>query len=130
MRFLISIFLISISTQIMASPAGVKNEDGSFKISDKSLNVMGIKFIKLTGSGPWELPKDALVKIKFTQGVYRKYEGDITYVLVTAIKTDGQKIIIKSDDLETGDEVAVTGVNFLRLTEADLNSETVDNCAH
>jgi hypothetical protein len=32
--------------------------------------------------------------------------------------------------LESGDEVAVTGTKFLRMAETDLNSETVDNCAH
>lgn len=129
MKFLICISIM-FSLQVLAAPAGIKNEDGSFKVSDKSLNLMGIKFTKLQNAGPWELPKDALVKIKFTQGVYRKYEGDITYVLVTVLKTDAHRIVVKSDDLDIGDEVAVAGTNFLRLTESDLNSETVDSCAH
>lgn len=130
MKIFISFSILLFSMQLLATPAGFKNEDGSFNISDKSLKVMGIEFNKLEGSGPWVLPTNALVKIKFTQGVYRKFEGSITYVMVTVLKDDSQKIIVMSDDLEAGDEVAITGTNFLRLTEADLNSETVDSCSH
>jgi hypothetical protein len=70
------------------------------------------------------------VKVKFTQGVYRRFKNDITFVIVNVSKAEGSSVVISSDDLESDDEVAVEGVHFLRLTEADLNSETVDNCAH
>lgn len=130
MKYTIYLILLISSFSLMASPAGVKNEDGSFKLSQKSQAAMGIKFVKLSKSGPWVLPKEALVKIKFTQGVYRMFEGNITYVIVSISKTDSHSMTIQSEDLETGDEVAIKGTNFLRLTEADLNSETVDNCAH
>lgn len=110
--------------------AGTKNEDGSFKLTEKSIKTMGIKFQNLNGKSPWLLPSNALVKIKFTQGVYRKIEEDITYVLVSVLKKDGNSVLVSSDDLMSGDEVAISGVHFLRLTEADLNSDTVDNCAH
>ncbi|MGE3611429.1 MAG: hypothetical protein AB7I27_17685 [Bacteriovoracaceae bacterium] len=121
---LISLFLNN------AFSAGTKNEDGSFKLQEKSLKTMGIKFEKLSGKGPWLLPSNALVKIKFTQGVYRKIDEDITYVLVSTLKADGNSVLVSSVDLESDDEVAIEGVHFLRLTEADLNSDTVDNCAH
>ncbi len=130
MKSTISIFVLLFSFQSLASPASIKNKDGSFKVSDKSLNVMKITFRTLQGTGPWQLPKEALVKLKFTQGVYRRYQGNITLVFVTTLKAGANNMMVKSDDLEAGDEVAVTGTNFLRLTEADLNSETVDNCAH
>ncbi len=110
--------------------AGTKNEDGSFKLSSKSLRTMGIEFQKLNGNGPWSIPLSSLVKIKFTQGVYRRFQGDITFVIVNVMKVDGATVLISSEDLEQNDEVAVTGVHFLRLTEADLNSSTVDSCAH
>jgi hypothetical protein len=91
---------------------------------------MNIKFKKLNGEGPWLLPVNSLVKVKFTQGVYRRFKNDITFVIVNVSKAEGSSVVISSDDLESDDEVAVEGVHFLRLTEADLNSETVDNCAH
>lgn len=130
MKIMTCLLVLFITINLHAAPAGIKNEDGSFKVSEKAIQVMGIKFQKLQNTGPWEIPKDALVKIKFTQGVYRKYEGNITYVIVTVLKVNEQSLTLKSEDLEAGDEVATAGVNFLRLTEADLNSETIDNCAH
>lgn len=126
---LIFTFFIT-STHVIGSPAALKNEDGSFKLSEKSTRQMGINFQKITNSGPWILPHEALVKVKFTTGVYRRYEGDITFVIAKVLKTEGKNIVIESSDLEAGDEVATSGTNFLRLTEADLNSDTVDSCAH
>ena len=130
MKLILTIVLTLFSTLASALPAGTKNEDGSFKVSDKSLKTMNIKFKKLNGEGPWLLPVNSLVKVKFTQGVYRRFKNDIAFVIVNVSKADASSVVISSDDLESDDEVAIEGVHFLRLTEADLNSDTVDNCAH
>jgi hypothetical protein len=127
----ILILILALNTAIvMASSASKLNEDGSFQVSPKSLELLGVKFFELKSDGPWVLPKDAIVRIKFTQGVYRRYDGDITFVIVKTLKTDGAYVSIESADLQPNDEVAVQGASFLRLTEADLNSDTVDACAH
>lgn len=130
MKIFLTVFLVMFYTFVSASPAGTKNEDGSFKVSAKSLKTMDIKFKKINGKGPWELPINSLVEVKFTKGVYRRFQNDITFVIVKVIKTNASSIFISSEDLESNDEVAVEGVHFLRLTEADLNSDTVDSCAH
>lgn len=128
MKFL---FLVLIfSTSLLAAPAGTKGEDGNFKVSSKALEHMGIHFQALTAAKEWQIPKDALVRIKLSEGVYRRFNGEITFVLVKVLNRNHQLVTINSEDLEAGDEVAVKGVNFLRMAEADLNSETVDNCAH
>lgn len=127
---LIYLFTCLCSFQVFAGTAGTKNQDGSFKLTEKSVSTLGITFLKLGTASPWKVPASALVKIKFTAGVYRRFKGDITYVIVKILKTDQNSVIIEAEDLEAGDEVATSGVGFLRLTEADLNSETVDNCAH
>ncbi len=124
--FVLTLFLISNIS--FAVPAGTKGEDGHFKVSEKSLTHLGVKFIVLKGQGPWSVPKDALVKIKLTQGVYRRFEGEITYVIVENNETNSGDLSIQSGDLEEG--VAIEGAKYLRMAETDLNSETVDNCAH
>lgn len=104
-------------------------EEG-FKMSEAGLTTMGVRFAKLEGGSPWAIPKSALVRIKHTTGLYRRFEGWISFVLVeTTAKKDGT-VAVKSEDLEFGDEVAVEGATFLRLTETDLNADTVDSCAH
>lgn len=104
-------------------------EDG-FKLSNNAIINLGVSFKSLKGNGPWMVPKSAIVRIKHSTGVYRKWDGWITMVLVKIIKQTKETVTIKSIDLQDQDEVALTGVTFLRMTEADLNSDTVDSCAH
>lgn len=104
-------------------------EDG-FKLSTKAQANLGVEFEKVKGSGPWVVPLSSLVKVKHVTGVYRRWENWITMVLVEVIRKNGNTAQIKSVDLESGDEIAISGVPFLRMTEADLNSDTVDACAH
>lgn len=130
MKSLFIIFSLLICEFALAVPAGTKGEDGNFKVSEKSLAHLGVKFQSLNGSGPWTIPKEALVKIKLTQGVYRRFEGEITYVIVKTSEVGNGKLFIHSEDLEQHDEVAIEGTKYLRMAETDLNSETVDTCAH
>lgn len=104
-------------------------EDG-FKLSNKAVSNLGVTFNALKGAGPWMIPKSALVRIKHSTGVYRKWDGWITMVLVKVLNQTNETVTIKSIDLQAQDEVAITGIPFLRMTEADLNSDTVDACAH
>ena len=106
------------------------NKEDGFKLSEKALKNLEVTFRKISGSGPWTVPKSSLVRIKHSSGVYRKWNGWITMVLVNVIAQSKDTITITSVDLQGQDEVAVTGVSFLRMTDADLNSDTVDSCAH
>jgi hypothetical protein len=104
-------------------------EDG-FKLSDKAIKNLGVSFKAIQGPGPWMIPKSALVRIKHSTGIYRKWDGWITMVLVKVLNQTSETVTIKSLDLQNEDKVAITGVPFLRMTESDLNSDTVDACAH
>jgi hypothetical protein len=101
-----------------------------FKLTDSSLVSLGVRFKKISGGGPWSLPKSALVRIKHSSGVYRRTDGWIAFVLAESQGKGSAELTIRSEDLQDGDEVAVEGASFLRMTEADLNSDTVDSCAH
>lgn len=104
-------------------------EDG-FKLNEQAIKNLGISFNQLKGDGPWEIPKSALVRIKHSTGVYRKWDGWITLVFVHIVGQTKDSYLVRSIDLQSGDEIAVKGVSFLRMTEADLNSDTVDSCTH
>lgn len=105
------------------------NDDG-FKLSQKAILNLDIHFETLSGAGPWTISKKSLVKIKHSTGVYRKWDGWITMVLVKVIAQTQETVTIRSIDLQDQDEIAVSGVPFLRMTESDLNSDTVDSCSH
>ena len=104
-------------------------EDG-FKLSEQSLKRLGISFSALKTEGAWTVPIQAMVKLKHTMGVYRRFDGWIAYVLVKQVKKDGATVTITSEDLQKGDEVAISGTAFLRMIEVDLNTDTVDGCAN
>lgn len=130
MRLYFILLICFLCIAAAPAPASKQNEDGSFKLTEESQSFLGIKFLKLDSSSNWEIPASALVQIKFTRGVYRRYDGDITFVMVKARPSKNGYFFITSEDLEAGDEVAVEGVKYLRMTEADLKSGTVDSCAH
>ncbi len=121
----------AISTQYGAGKAveAYSKEDG-FKLSVKAIKTLGIEFIKLDQSSRWKVPQSSLVNIKQSFMVYRRFDGWLTMVLVKVISKDSQFAVIESADLESGDEVVTAGVHFVRMTDADLNSGTVDSCAH
>ncbi|WP_413577716.1 hypothetical protein ACLVWU_04655 [Bdellovibrio sp. HCB290] len=101
-----------------------------FKLSSKAMKSMGVKFQALSGKGPWKVPKSSLMTLKQSDAVYRLYDGWISMVLVKVVSADKDTVMVKAEDLETGDQVAVEGVTFLRMTDSDLNAGTVDSCAH
>lgn len=105
-------------------------EEG-FKLSLQAIQSFGIAFQKLGSGSRWTVPKDSLVRIKHSSGVYRQTEeGWITFVLVKTLGQNGKTLTIESDDLQAGDSVASQGAAYLRMTEADLASDTVDSCSH
>jgi hypothetical protein len=106
------------------------DKEEGFKLSEKATKNLGIQFSAITGSGPWKIPKESLVRIKQSIGIYRKYEGWISFVLVKVIREENASAFILSEDLETNDEVAIKGAHYLRMTDSDLNAGTVDSCAH
>lgn len=139
---LLSLFTVSIfahtPTKVMTSNVELKEggavvafsaEDG-FKLSKKAIKNLGVTFKRLKGGKQWTVPKSALVHIKHSVGVYRKWDGWITMVLVKILEKKEDTVIIQSIDLEAQDQIAITGVPFLRMTDSDLNSDTVDSCSH
>jgi hypothetical protein len=130
--YLYLLMFIVILSAAYAEEKAVKNfvKGEGFELSAKAQKKMGISFLALKGKGPWKVPEEAVVNIKFSQGVYRRYENLITFVLVNSSRADDRSVWIESVDLQDGDEVAVEGMEFLRIVEADLNSETTDSCAH
>ncbi|HAR42926.1 MAG TPA: hypothetical protein DCS07_09905 [Bdellovibrionales bacterium] len=106
------------------------NAEEGFKLSEKGIKSLGVTFVALSKDAPWRVPRGALVNIKHSTAVYRRFDGWISLVLVKLVSGDKDTVAISSEDLQTGDEVAISGTQFLRMTESDLNSDTVDTCSH
>lgn len=106
------------------------DKEEGFRLSERGTKSLGISFQNLKSSSPWKAPKSALVNIKHSTGVYRKVDGWVSLVLVNVLKSEKESVTFASEDLQTGDDIAVSGTQFLRMTDLDLNSDTVDTCSH
>lgn len=104
--------------------------EAGFQLKEAALSSLGVRFQALNDALVWQVPQAALVRIKHVTGVYRRAEGWISFVLVEAQGRSAGSVTIRSEDLQAGDEIAVEGAPFLRMTEADLNADTVDSCSH
>lgn len=103
-------------------------EDGEFSMTETAEKRMGIQWLTLQGKGPWKVPAEVVLRIKFTKAAYRKFEGRITLIVLESVKQEDNSVWIMSPDLESGDQIAIKGVKYLRLTELDLFQGAVDSC--
>ncbi|MCO5113207.1 MAG: hypothetical protein M9899_03430 [Bdellovibrionaceae bacterium] len=106
------------------------DEHLGFKLSSKAMQNMKVNFTRLNQKGPWVISKQALVYIKHRVGVYRKHDDWISLVWVNTQHINDTHVSIHTTDLQPNDEVAMSGASFLRMTDADLNSNTTDSHAH
>lgn len=104
--------------------------ENGFKMNEAALKRLGVQFGSITGKGPWKVSSSSVVRIKHSTGVYRRFEGWISFILVQVASREGDSVQIISEDLQSGDEISIAGASYLRLTEADLNADTVDSCSH
>ena len=103
-------------------------EEGEFSLTEKAEKTLGVKWLTIEGTGPWKVPAEAVMRIKFTKTAYRKFEGRITMIVLATVKQDGEYVWITSPDIEPGDQIAIKSVKFLRMTELDLFQGAVDSC--
>lgn len=93
------------------------NETQGFKLSPEALKNFKLTFSKLTGDGPWTLPKSAILYSGEEVNLYRLRGGFLKRIDFQMIRkmADGQ--VVDSDDLREGDEVVTSGIGFVRTAE-------------
>lgn len=110
MKTFVLCFLFAF-TSIRAAAAGEDHHDESFKVSEVALEFLGIKTMKLRGAGNWVIPQAARVRVRDLDGIYKKSGGSFVFVSVRSLRE--------------GDEIAIHGVTYLRMIEADSKSGDV-----
>lgn len=93
------------------------NESKGFKLSPEALKNFEIKTLKFTGDGPWTVPSGAVVHSGEDTNLIRVRAGFFKSVDFKIIKKSGTSIVVDSDDLREGDEIAVTALGFLKIAE-------------
>jgi len=93
------------------------DKEKGFKLSSEAEANFIVEKVKVQSSDGVELPKKALVTSTIEVNVYRYRDGYYKRIDFNTITKSATSIKIKSKDLKQGDEIATTGLSFLRVTE-------------
>jgi hypothetical protein len=93
------------------------SEDQGIKLSPEAEKNFEIQKFKITAASSFEIPKDAVVTAGLEVNLYRYRAGFYKRIDFDQLSRSGNKISIRSKDLKSGDEIAITGLGFLRIAE-------------
>lgn len=93
------------------------NEKLGFKLSAEALKNFELKSMKLTGDGPWRIPRSAIVRTGDETNLYRQRDGFFKRIDFQAIKQEGNQVLVDSDQMRENDEIISAGIGFLRVAE-------------
>jgi hypothetical protein len=91
-------------------------EDG-IKLSPEALKNFAIRVQKLSGPAPWIIPASARLLSGEEVNLYRLRDGRYKRIDFEVLKRTGDQLTITSRDLRASDEIALSGIGFLRTAE-------------
>lgn len=96
---------------------GANLKDG-IRLTEKAKEVIGIKTEKLS-AGSFSAPKSALVYFGDKVGVYRFRDGWFKLIEIRVVSKKEESVSLTSTELKDGDQIVITGVALLRVSEMD-----------
>lgn len=93
------------------------DKEKGFKLSPEAEANFQVKKIKVSSSATVELPTSAISTSTTEVNVYRFRAGFYKRIDFIQISKGQGRIIIKSQDIRQGDEIAISGLGFLRVSE-------------
>jgi hypothetical protein len=90
--------------------------DKGIQLSPEAEKHFEVKKLKVV-STVIELPKTAIVRAGLEVNVFRFREGFYKRIDFVQLKKSSTTITLQSKDLKAGDEIAITGLGFLRTAE-------------
>jgi hypothetical protein len=106
------------------------DKDKGFKLSPEAEANFKVEKIKVQSSDGVEIPKKALVTSTIEVNVYRYRDGFYKRIDFDTISKNTTNLKIKSKDIKQGDEIATTGLGFLRVTEIAAFDGAPEGHAH
>lgn len=108
----------------------VADKDKGFKLSPETEANFKVEKIKVQSSEDVEIPRKALVTSTIEINVYRYRDGFYKRIDFDTISKNTTSLRIKSKDIKQGDEIATTGLGFLRVTEIAAFDGAPEGHAH
>lgn len=93
------------------------SEKFGFKLSPQAEKNFEIKKIKISNSKSVQIPKSAIVTSGAEVNVYRFRDGYYKRIDFARVGQSGNTIMIQSSELNSSDELVISGTSFLRTAE-------------
>ncbi|PIK13711.1 hypothetical protein [Halobacteriovorax sp. JY17] len=106
------------------------DEERGFKLSQEAITSLGIKLKTITKFNHLLIAKKSLVTSKSEKGIYRFREGFFKFISVKIIKEQGDGYLIQVDSLKAKDQIVVSGIGLLRVSDVYSTDKSEYGHAH
>lgn len=106
------------------------NHETGFKLSEKAIQTVAVRYVKAERAGSIVLPRSAIVYFRDESGVYRRRAGRIQRIKPEFRPVSDMQVEARSSEIVPGDEIAVEEVAWLRATEISLFEENEEVHGH
>lgn len=89
------------------------------KLTEKALKNIEVKTTKAVSGSQYLLPLESLVYFQDQVGIYRLRQGWFKLVKVEVMKKRGKESLVRTNEIQSGDEIAIHGADLLRVSEMD-----------
>jgi len=93
------------------------NKEKGFKLSPEAEKNFSINKMKVAKAHNIEIPKSAQVTSGLEINLYRVRDGYYRRIDFTVVSSNSTTMIVNSKELSPNDEIALTGLGFLRISE-------------
>lgn len=104
-------------------------KDG-IQLSEKALKTLGINYVSVTGEGTFKVPLKSVVFSQDEVGIYRFRSGWHKIIDVQLVSKTATEAVIKTSELNSGDQIAKDGVPLLRAAELEAWGGSGDGHGH
>lgn len=94
--------------------------DKGFKLSQKAVNMIGIKTAAFATDTPIIAPKKAAISTKEDVAIYIFRDGFFIFTPIKVISQSTNSLTLSSSEIKSGDQIVVEGAALLRVAHLNL----------
>lgn len=98
------------------------SQDRGIRLSDKARKTIGIATSPILSKGPHSVTQTSMVYYQDKVGIYRLREGWFKLIELSDIERTSSGFVLRTFELQSGDEIVVRGTALLRVAEMEAFS--------
>lgn len=106
------------------------NKKDGIQLSEKASKTLGLSYVTVSGNGTFRVPLKSVVFSQDEVGIYRFKAGWHKLLDVELVSKTASEAVIKTPELNSGDQIAKDGVPLLRAAELEAWGGSGDGHGH